>query len=108
MVYILSEAQKAKKAEQNSKRYYELKEIKLKNKELALAKKIQNEIDRKQKIKENKIYNFHHMKKYKPKTEVTKMNNDSDIILNDLIHDDSDSDSDIEPVPIMAMKYKFI
>ena len=100
MVYILNDQQKAKKAEQNSKRYYELKEIKLKNKELALEKKNAVELARKQKIKENKIYNFHHMRKYKPKDEVTKMNNDSDIILNDLIHDD--------PVPIMAMKYNFI
>ena len=106
MVYILNDQQKAKKAEQNSKRYYELKEIKLKNKELALAKKIQNEIDRKQKIKENKIYNFHHMKKYKPKDEVTKMNND--ILLNDLIHDDSEDELTPDPIMARSMKYNFV
>lgn len=108
MVYTLSEAQKAKKAEQNSKRYYELKEIKLKNKELALEKKNALEVARKQKIKENKIYNFHHMKKYKPKSEESIVN-DRDIILNDLIHDDSDSE--IDPVPYKqpsALKYKFV
>ena len=105
MVYVLSEKQKAVKAQQDQRRYYEKKEEKIKMKALALEKKNALELARKQKIKENKIYNFHHMKKYKPKSEESIVN-DSDVILNDLIHDDSDSD--IEPVPIMAMKFKFV
>ena len=96
MVYILNDQQKAKKAEQNSKRYYELKEIKLKNKAIALEKKNNLELARKQNIKANRIYNFKHMRKYKPQSEVT------DILLNDLIHHDSDSDTDTQ------MKFKFV
>ena len=112
MVYVLSEKQKAVKAQQDQKRYYEKKEEKIKMKALALEKKNALEVARKQKIKENKIYNFHHMKKYKPKSESESIVNDSDIILNDLIiNSDSDSENEIDPVPYeqpSALKYKFV
>jgi len=107
MVYILNDQQKAKKAEQNSKRYYELKEIKLKNKAIALEKKKQMELERKQKIKENRIYNFVHMRKYRDRLEAPKINDF--ILLNDLIHDESDDE--IEPVPYeqpSRLKFTFV
>ena len=113
MVYILNDQQKAKKAEQNSKRYYEKKEEKIKMKALALEKKNALEVARKQKIKENKIYNFHHMKKYKPKSEESIVNPCDSILLNNLIPDESESESDseIDPVPYeqpSALKFKFV
>jgi len=108
MVYVLSDAQRLKKSEQNSKRYYELKEIKLKNKAIALEKKKQMELERKQKIKENRIYNFHHMALKRPKY-VPQINDD--ILLNDLIHHDSESDDEKEPVPYeqpSRLKFTFV
>jgi len=106
MVYILNDQQKAKKAEQNSKRYYELKEIKLKNKAIALERKNQKELARKELIKKNRIYNFVHMRKYRDRLEAPKINDF--ILLNDLIHHDSDSDEDEEPIILKQMKFKFV
>jgi hypothetical protein len=107
MVYILNEKQKAVKAMQDQKRYYEKKEEKIKMKALALEKKQNLELERKQKIKENKIYNFHHMRKYKPQIEAPKINDD--IILNEIIN--SDSDDEKEPVPYeqpSRLKFTFV
>lgn len=111
MVYILSEKQKAVKAQQDQRRYYEKKEEKIKMKALALEKKNAVELARKQKIKENKIFNFHHMRKYKPKDESESIVNPCDsILLNNLIPDESDSDDELTKVPIILtpMKFKFI
>lgn len=99
MTYILNEKQKAIKAEQMSKRYYELKEQKIRLKALAIERKKQSEIERKELIKKNKIFNFHHMKKYRPQVEVNTL----DILL------DSESDEDDgEIINIQPAKFKFI
>ena len=98
MTYILSEKQKAIKAEQMSKRYFELKEQKIRLKALAIERKKQAEQEHKDLVKKNKIYNFHHMKKYRPQVEVN--NNLIDILL--------DSESDDEIINIQPAKFKFI
>ena len=111
MVYILSEKQKAVKAQQDQKRYYEKKEEKNKMKALALAKKNTLELERKQKIKENKIFNFHHMKKYKPKSEESIVKPVNDILLNEIINS-SDDENEIDPVvpyeQPSRLKYTFV
>jgi hypothetical protein len=105
----LTEAQKLRKAEQDSKRYYENKLIKETQKALDKELKIQKEQERKDAIKKERIYRFKHMDLKRPKYGPNIKPNDSNIILNDLIHDDSDSE--IDPVPYeqpSRLKYKFV
>lgn len=114
MVYVLSEKQKAVKAQQDQKRYYEKKEEKIKMKALALEKKNALELARKELIKKNKIYNFRHMNLKRPKYGPEIKPISSNILLNDLIINSSESessDSEIDPVPYeqpSALKYKFV
>ena len=103
MTYILNEKQKAIKAEQMRKRYFELKEQKIRMKALAIEQKNKQELERKELIRKNKIYNFHHMKKYRPQTE--QLNKSIDILL-DVV--DTDSDEDNEIINIQPVKFKFI
>jgi len=107
----LTESQKLRKSEQDSKRYYENKLIKEKQKAIALEKKIQKEQDRKNAIKHERIYRFKHMNlkrpKYGPEIEAPRINQCDDIILNDIIN----SDDEIEPIPYeqpSRLKYNFV
>lgn len=107
---VLSESQKLRKAEQDSKRYYENKLIKEKQKALDKETKIQKEQERKDAIKKERIYRFKHMDLKRPKYGPVLKPNDSDILLNDLIHDESD-DSENEIVPVVkpsALKFTFV
>lgn len=75
--YVLSDAQKAVKATQDSKRYYEKKEYLIKQKAIKLEKKIQDEIIRKQEIRLAKIQRLN-KNKIKPAVD--------DILINEIIN----------------------